>query len=117
MNENTEILLRELAEKLGTTSEYLWQNLLNQAPISGSFHIIWAILLLFLAVFVGNNIKRKMPEWKREYDNVDINSIVALHIIGMSFFGAFFLIVLYNSVTAFMNPGFWAMKEILYLLK
>jgi hypothetical protein len=117
MNENTEILLRELAEKLGTTSEYLWQNLLNQAPISGSFGIVWTILFLFLVVFVVNNIRRKMSAWKQKYNSIDINSMVALHIIGMSFFGGLSLIILHNSVTAFMNPGFWAMKEILYLLK
>ena len=117
MNENTEILLRQLAEKLGTTSEYLWQNLLNQAPISGSFGILYVTIIISAIIFFAKIIKKKIPTWKQKKADFEINFNLTVFGISMSFFGGGSLVILHNSVTAFMNPGFWAMKEILYLLK
>ncbi len=44
MDEQIEKLLRELAEKLGTTAEHLWGVLMRQAPISGVIGILVFVL-------------------------------------------------------------------------
>lgn len=54
MNEQTEQALQVLAAKLGTTTEYLWQVLINQAKYD---ILISSIQMVFMAAIVITTIK------------------------------------------------------------
>ena len=51
MNDQTAALLQNLANKLGTTSEYLWGILLRQATLSGTTDLIQYAILGVLTYF------------------------------------------------------------------
>ena len=48
MNDQTALLLKQLADKLGTTTEYLWAVLLKQAPITCTVQLT-VIIITFIA--------------------------------------------------------------------
>ena len=52
MNDQTVQLLRELAEKFGTTTEHLWGVLIKQAYISGVGDLITSIAFALAAIYV-----------------------------------------------------------------
>lgn len=73
MNEKTEQLLQSLADKLGTTTEYLWTILVNQAKFDV---IVSLIQMAFMAAFIIATVKihfklvKELPtdkndEWRR----------------------------------------------------
>jgi hypothetical protein len=43
MDERTELLIRELAAKLGTTADQLWGAMTRQAPISAFISLSWLL--------------------------------------------------------------------------
>ncbi len=108
-----EPMLRELAEKLGTTSEYLWTIMIKQAFISGiiSCLVIIGILSISAAYFcLGKYIHKKVN------DGWDDEALIPFYIIAVigGIIGAISLFTLpYNIATAFINPEYWALKELL----
>lgn len=111
---NIEPMLRELAEKLGTTSEYLWTVLIKQAYISGfgSCYTIVGILGAFAGYFyLGKLVHKKVAD-----DSWDSEALIPLYIVGGIGFVAGAIIVIclpYEIITAFMNPEYWALNKIL----
>jgi hypothetical protein len=116
---NIEVMLAELAEKLGTTIEHLWGVLLYQSfifGISASF-----ISMIMLAILIGTfyylkkvgNERRKKVDWECEYD-VDFLTIgwVFFTIIAIVF-PIVILVTFYEIFTAFFNPEYWALQTIL----
>lgn len=61
MNEGTERLLTQLAEKLGTTTEYLWAVLLKQAPIDAIGQLVSIVLF---ACLTGIGLKAFFILWR-----------------------------------------------------
>ena len=118
--ENLTQLLSMLAAKLGTTVEYLWTVLIKQAAISGVQNLIWGIICIvpiILWVYYFRYFLKNKEEIKRKYDD-------ELHIIGLSVslivslvFLALFAECINTAITAFINPEYWALKEILSQLK
>jgi len=124
MNE-TQIIdaLRELAAKLGTTSEYLWQVLIRQAPISGTVNLLVCIAWAYIAVwgFRLVSAKTKLPpktkdephpssEWDDEgrvaaWILWGIYTLVGTIIAGCS---------LEYIVGALINPEYWALTQVLH---
>lgn len=51
MNEQTVKLVEQLAQKLGTTTEYLWNVLIKQAPISAAIDMIYCLLTPFSVLY------------------------------------------------------------------
>ena len=51
MEEKTVLLIAKLAEKLGTTSEYLWDVLISQASISATISLI-QIIFVYVVGFI-----------------------------------------------------------------
>ena len=72
MNEKTEQLLQSLADKLGTTTEYLWTILVNQAKFDV---IVSLIQMAFMAAFYCNRkihfkLVKELPTDKNDEWNV-----------------------------------------------
>jgi len=121
MNDKTIQLLTTLAEKLGTTTEYLWGVLLKQAPISGVINggilLALAVSAVVAAIFVYGKTnpppKTKenpypQPEW--DGDPFLVWLAVALWVV--------LVVVLITAnlalvVAALINPEYWALKQIL----
>lgn len=122
MDDKTLQALNILADKLGTTAEYLWGVLIKQAFISG---VVDAITLLSLAVAVvisGIFIygKGKVPPKTQDdpYPHAEWDSEIQMMVWAFYLLAAAFVLVaisinLSTVVAAFMNPEYWALKQIL----
>lgn len=130
MNEKTEQLLEKLAEKLGTTSEYLWQILLNQAKYDA---ITSFIQMAFMAGFIYATIKihlwlmKELPKpadsdrWyskRTGYDKYEEPAIVGMVLAGITsiILLLFFLSGFNELIAAVFNPEYWALNRILNAL-
>lgn len=116
MNEQTEQLIRELADKLGTTTEHLWGVLVKQAPLSATVEIMYALAACaLLATCV------KMVSWagKRIIEGEDEERDVMAMVWGITI-GIFSIILVATAVanaattlSGFLNPEYWALKQLL----
>lgn len=63
MNESTEMLVRELADKLGITAEHLWGVLIRQASITAATDSVIALIMvgLLLALYRLVRLKTTVP--------------------------------------------------------
>ncbi len=119
MNEQTSKLIEQLAQKLGTTTEYLWSVLLKQAPIDAATTLVQ---ILFIALFAWlliakHNKLSSQTDWGA-YDDKGYNNVgvAALMIVGAAF--VFVMTVLCfcsfgDVINGFFNPEYWALKQIL----
>jgi hypothetical protein len=120
MNERTEILIRELSEKLGTTAEHLWGVLIQQAYITATIDMIFMAAWIFAVVrgflFVRSKTTAAKPTEEERYPRAEwegddqaiawavwvVTAVVAAIIIGSS---------LSESISALVNPEYWALKQ------
>lgn len=117
MDSNTAALVRELAEKFGTTSERLFEILIRQALISGITDVIVILVWSFILYAFYRVIKRKTAisenkissEW-----NTDI-AVVAWVLWGfITFITAIIVGVSMSSiVAAISHPEYWAIQQLL----
>jgi hypothetical protein len=122
MNENTEKLVRELAEKLGTTAEHLWGVLMRQAPIAAATDSVIAVIMIGVlwALYRLVRSKTTVPpksdddrypsaEWREEG--------AFLSWLMLAIYAAITLVVtcctIATVVTATINPEYWALKQLL----
>ncbi len=110
-------LLEKLAEKLGTTTEYLWKVLIKQAPINSLID-----LLQYLIIIVGCFIWWKYAKFTHKkvndenWDDITYAGpaitgvILAILVIAMFF-------CLHTTIVGFLNPEYWALKYILNRIK
>jgi len=125
MNEQNLQLISLLAQKLGTTSEYLWFVLIKQATISGTIDLIimsfWLSCIWIVYKFINNKFKEKNGYEPSSYQyNINhserltslviwsIASTVIILIIGMC---------LSDTISTFINPEYWALNKILTAVK
>lgn len=120
MNEHTEKLIRELAEKFGTTAEHLWGVLVTQAAITGFTSAILNIVALGFLVFSVRFLGHKWIEVSK--DGYDQNNGWCKDTVG---YGAFIVLVLALSwallflhgagdvAGRIINPEYWALKQII----
>lgn len=107
MTPQTETLIRELAQTLGTTTEYLWGILIKQAHVSAWMHLGGTILLLLISValvLLGRFCFKKMrvieahiPLWA--------GSALGLIVAFCNF--------TFATMPRFMNPEFYALQYIM----
>lgn len=111
MNEQTNQLLRELAEKLGTTTEYLWLVLVRQAPISAWTTLISIVITILLCsgLIVWVNRKIKANEGANDWHICCMGLSAVVLVITF----AAILIELPMIVAGLTNPEYWALKQIL----
>lgn len=126
MDDKTIAIINALAQKLGTTAEYLFAVLVRQAPIDGMTRL--AILLGFVAAAVYLvrlvRAKTKVPpateadpypraEWRDEMA-VGIAWLATAFFTGVCALAA--ACELPGIAAAFFNPEYWALKQILRLI-
>lgn len=123
MNEQTIKLLRELAEKLGTTAEQLWSVLVKQAPIdavtdllilAGSWVIFWILLSYSKKAYADYALKEAAN--KNEYRGPDPSKAIIFAIIAVvagmaSVIGS----IAFASpiISGLFNPEYWALRQII----
>lgn len=130
MNENTEQLLEKLADKLGTTTEYLWTVLVSQAKYD---FITSAIQMAVMAAFIYWTIKLhikfskkdiEVEGWsgKKEYQSIYYQKEEAAY-IPMIFAGItsmiliiFFLNGFNDLLASVLNPEYWALRQIIHFI-
>jgi len=122
MNENTEILIRELADKLGTTSEQLWNILITQAWIDGSVNLL-GLLALGVALwcafkFVNRKTTTPEPTESNRYPRAEWEeegALLAWFLLAVSTVVLTLIVAteMNNVISAFVHPEYWALKEIL----
>lgn len=125
MNENTAKLIEQLAQKLGTTSEYLWKVLLKQAPIDATINLI-QITLIVLFGWMLYKIHRKLMV-KKDYDGYNetgyshyeelagIPMVIGGIVFAIMFICAFCCIG--DVVNGYFNPEYWALNKVMSSLK
>jgi len=119
MNDQTTELIEQLAQKLGTTAEYLWAVLLKQAPISAAtdalyfiLMIIWGVVLWKLHLYLSKkNGEYDLSIYDKQEENVIIPMVTLTLIWGIWFIAFFFSIG--NIINGFLHPEYWALKEVL----
>ena len=122
MNESTEKLIRELADKLGTTAEHLWSVLIMQATISGITNTVIYVVWCALLVWGYRIVKRKNTSIPEDDNNLfkpaewddDLKCVawaVWLVLVIISFL--IFSLSLSTTISCFANPEYWALKQIL----
>lgn len=114
MNETTTELLKELAARVGTTTEYLWGVLVKQAPISGVYAIVvFCVLICATSVAVWFSEQARKKDWGE-----------LLH-----FWGTLFAVILIVTTLGYgltglkigiygiLNPEYWALLQLLDKVK
>jgi len=115
MNEAMQKMIEELASKLGTTAEHLWEVLCKQAPINSL-----CLMLASVAGFVGllwafRFVTRKTKEPEDSHAEwEDDGAALAWIIWGITAIGLMVLFVgsIPTIVTGFINPEYWALKQV-----
>lgn len=122
MDDKTLQALTALANKMGTTAEYLWGVLLLQAPITGVIDLALMATLVALSVMWCRFVMRKTTtpnpsdecrypeaEWQDEAATVSWLSVAALVCVtALSVTTS-----LAPTAAALLNPEYWALMQIL----
>lgn len=107
MNEETSKLIRELADKLGTTAEHLWSVLVKQAPISSATDCVGLVVLWIIMGISFVELKKlvtKDDDWRPVYI---IWVVCALGVTVLS------CITVQSVLAGFFNPEYWALQQLL----
>jgi hypothetical protein len=125
MNEQTEKLLEQLANKLGTTSEYLWSVLLKQAPIFATVTLLQTLFLFFVGWFLWKVHKKLLSKPTGQdnadsyYEKYEIGAVFPMMLVtvgwGIMMINCFYCFG--SIVSGYFNPEYWALKEILNSLR
>ena len=102
-------LIKELSEKLGTTSEYIFETLVKQAKFNAIEGIVFFLLsLLFL--FILYKVHKHLSE-NYLYDDVAVGVMLFFSIIFI-FILIISLIKMISNLSGLYNPEYWAIKQI-----
>lgn len=122
MNQETLTALTALANKLGTTAEYLWCVLLKQAPITGAIDLTILVTLGIATFLVGKFLYKKTsrpkptrdsPYPQAEWTEGDAAIPWAVFLVLALFVVIFIATNLTLAISALINPDYWALKQIL----
>lgn len=112
MNEQTEKLIREFAEKMGTTAEHLWAVVIAQSAVGA-----WAQILSFVIwiAILAPVWLATIGELKLEIENGKMTpKTIAFY---LSSIGLVMWVIILTSqipwlVTRFVNPEYWALQRV-----
>ncbi len=123
MNEQATKLIEQLAQKLGTTAEYLWAVLLKQAPVSAMIDLVYLVIVAIMGVGLYKLHKyctKETGEYKESIYEDKGELVKPAMVILAIVWGIFFIICFFsigNIVNGFFNPEYWALKEVLSTCK
>lgn len=121
MNNDAVKLINQLAQKLGTTSEYLWGVLLKQAPIDATVTLIQITLVGLFGFILYKTHGRLMKKTGDEslYEKYELMAIIPMILAAFVF--AVLAIVSFvcigDVVNGYLNPEYWALNRVLLILK
>ena len=134
MDNNTSRIIEQLADKFGTTSEYLWGVLVNQAHISATISLvfciaIWATGIVLIVLHrkyskntevtefdkLSNRYYKKTQHTKYESDPHLEGIMVVFAVIAAILF-IVSLCLIPNIIIGFFNPEYWALSKVLKAL-
>ena len=119
MNYKTAQLLEKLADKLGTTSQYLWNILIKQAKIDATIQLIEMIFF----IFVGFGLYKLHKSLSNENnsnnyeDNSVFGALMVTSFIIYVFVMVIFIFFIDNIINGYFNPEYWALHTLLNSLK
>ena len=112
-------LLTELAATLGTTIEYLWMVLIQQARVFVITYPVWVVLAFTFFMFFLRNATKAIKGWD-EFTNDETIKEPILETTLSIIFGALTVILLIVClsqlelfITALLNPEYYALEKIL----
>lgn len=121
MNEQTNQLIEKLAQKLGTTTEYLWGVLIQQAKIDAITTLFQFGLIALFGYILYRLNKKFRVECENGYDTYYLSDSTGW-IMGICFgvwclltFIAFFCIP--DVINGLINPEYWALDKVLTTIK
>jgi hypothetical protein len=117
MNEQTIQLLRDLASRLGTTTEYLWSVLIKQAPRSAISDLIMICIMVSVSYLSWAFLFKKYQKLFAPNDCYEYGIEYALSILVTAALMVATLAItlsnIENIISGLFNPEFWALQEIL----
>lgn len=118
MDDKTEKLIRELADKFGTTADHLWKVLVHQATISGLTNLFACTFWIGMCVAARFYIKRAS---KKRDGNKPTLQDEALNLAWISWWIFIAIVVLIVGlcmedcvVAPLVNPEYWALKQLIH---
>jgi len=121
MEQDITKLLEQLAVKLGTTVEFLWGILVKQQYIDSIVNFFIVIIFSIVSIICYKKLMPKILEFnckKGMYD--DVSKRTCWLIVYWAFQGILFiviLILLIVGIQLLLNPEYYALKEILQVIK
>lgn len=109
MNDKTEQLVRELAEKLGTTADHLWGVLVKQAGISSTVNTLALVLTGISLAAAWRWVTKAIKCGDDDSEETALLVGIFISVVSLVWF-----ICLMSSVSdilsGFINPEYWALK-------
>lgn len=115
MNEQTAKLIEQLAQKLGTTTEYLWAVLLKQAQIQAMV-MLFQFLLIAIFGYVLLKIHKRLSVTK-DYEEENVVIPMAIGLIIFAFLAIYAFFCIEDIFNGFFNPEYWALSKVLSAVK
>lgn len=119
MNEKTTELIEQLAQKLGTTTEYLWGVLINQASISAITDLIYIVMSVVVGVVLFKLHRRFSKEDEKGNCVYEEDFFIGAMMFLTAIWGIVFLVSIFsigNIINGFFNPEYWALNKVLNLI-
>ena len=121
MNEQISKLIESLAETLGTTTEYIWEILIQQAKISAIKSALYITLTIVFGIIlykVHIVLLKKDEHEHSKYWHFEEAVVVPMIITAIVWFilACIGIPVIGNLFNALFNPEYWALREILNTL-
>lgn len=122
MNEQQTKLIEQLAMKLGTTTEYLWGVMCKQAQVDAILSIVLVSSAIVLSIVVGlvaNKLRKELDKEAKWTDNIEDFLIMSMlwTIIACVVFDFIVMFSIGNIIIALSNPEYWALQELIGMLK
>ena len=115
-----------IAANLGVAAEHVYGTLLKQAMVSGLRSVVYIIICMAVSYLIIKMFKRIYSDVKEGEEGIFVDSygvsiggVIALIFGGIAIVIMFFAIMsdISNATTALLNPEYWALKEILGMIK
>lgn len=117
--ENLTELLTALAEKLGTTTEYLWGVLVSQAQVDAYIKLLFVgftvLFIIAYSIFCKYTIKHWDEIYSDDKEVVYVSLIILIGIAVLIFLGCA-IDFTGKAIVGLLNPEYWALQQVLQLL-
>jgi len=122
MNEKTEQLLQQLADKLGTTTEYLWKILVSQArydAIISGIQMAFMFAIIYWTIKLHIRFSKEDDNGRSVYYNKEELAVIPMILAGITsiIMIVFFLSGFNDLVSSIFNPEYWALNKVMQMLK